>query len=105
MPGVSGAGEAGEEVAELTDSELFALDDEAQWNAPNNVSDADFLRAMGATDEEINNAIAKEQGIQGADIQGSSGAQEAAGQQAPGSAAQGNAEARAGDEGLTAQDA
>ena len=63
-------------VSELSDAELFALDDDIPWDAPSNSSTEAFLRAMGAPEQEIQDGIAQEQGIQSQSNQGSTGAQE-----------------------------
>ncbi|NBW50890.1 MAG: hypothetical protein EBR49_12530, partial [Betaproteobacteria bacterium] len=53
--------EAFDKLMLLSDDQLFTLDDEIPWDAPSNASTEDFLRAMGAPEGEIKDAIAKEQ--------------------------------------------
>lgn len=82
-------------VAALTDAALFDLnDDEIVLTADSNTSTADFLRALGATDQEIEDAIAIERAAAQAGDQGRSRAQETDARPAQGSAGQGTQEAQ-----------
>ncbi len=88
-------------VADLPDTALeFLSDADIVLTASNNVSEADFLRALGATEQEIEDATAKQsEGTRQGD-QGRAGAEETAASAAPGNP-QGR-DSQAGDgEGLT----
>ncbi len=76
--------EAVESLEELTDSEELAIDDaNIPWDNPaSNVSEADFMRSMGFTEQEIQNATADRSAIQGQDSQ-SSGSPDARAAAAP----------------------
>lgn len=84
-------------VAELSDPTLFDLnDDDIVLTADSNTSTEDFLRALGATDEEIQDAIANEQAGAAAGDQGRTGSQEADAGTAQGRAGEGTQEAQPG---------
>lgn len=87
--------DAASAVGELSDAALFDLSDEdIVLTADSNTSTADFLRALGATDQEIEDAIAIERAAAQAGDQGRARAQEADAGPAQGSAGQGTQEAR-----------
>lgn len=72
-------------VADLPDAALeFLAGNDVVLTASNNVSEADFLRALGATEQEIEDATAKQsEGTRQGD-QGRAGAEETAASAAPG---------------------
>lgn len=87
--------DAASEVAELTDASLFDVsDDDIVLTADSNASTEEFLRALGATDQEIEDAIAIERAAAQAGDQGRARAQETDARPAQGSAGQGAQEAR-----------
>jgi hypothetical protein len=93
--------EAIQALAELSDESLQALaSDDAVLTAGNNVSEADFLRALGATEQEIEDAT-QGQGRKGQDDQGRPGPQEAAAGAAPRGAESRDGETRSAAEGLS----
>jgi hypothetical protein len=55
--------DAAEDVAELSDASLLALDDDSDipWDSPVSTTTEQFLRAMGASEQEIENEVANEQ--------------------------------------------
>ncbi|KJA11287.1 hypothetical protein RP29_06055 [Acidovorax temperans] len=84
-------------VAGLSDPALFDLnDDDIVLTADSNTSTEDFLRALGATDEEIQDAIANEQAGATAGDQGRSRPQEADSGTAQSRAGQGAQKAQPG---------
>lgn len=89
--------DAASAVADLSDPALFDLnDDDIVLTADSNASTEDFLRALGATDEEIQDAIANEQAGTTAGDQGRSRPQETDAGAAQSSAGQGTQEAQPG---------
>ena len=89
--------DAASAVADFTDPTLFDLnDDDIVLTADSNTSTEDFLRALGATDEEIQDAIANEQAGATAGDQGRSRPQEADAGTAQSRAGQGTQEAQPG---------
>lgn len=89
--------DAASAVADLSDSALFELnDDDIVLSTDSNTSTADFLRALGATEQEIQDAIANESAGAQAGDQGRRGPQEADARAAQGRAGQGNGQARPG---------
>jgi len=93
--------EAIQAVAELSDESLQALAaDDAVLTAGNNVSEADFLRALGASEQEIEDAT-QGQGRKGQDDQGRPGPQETAAGAAPRGAESRDGETRSAAEGLS----
>ena len=89
--------DAASAVADLSDPALFDLnDDDIVLTADSNTSTEDFLRALGATDEEIQDAIANEQAGTTAGDQGRSRPQEADAGTAQSRAGQGTQEAQPG---------
>lgn len=89
--------DAASAVADLSDPALFDLnDDDIVLTADSNTSTEDFLRALGATDEEIQDAIANEQAGATAGDQGRAGPQEADAGTAQSRAGQGTQEAQPG---------
>lgn len=86
--------EAQGQVKALSDAEWVALDEDIPFEVNNNASTEDFLRAMGASDEEIQDAIAKESRVAQANSPSRASTQEAATSQAPGNSAQRGEEAR-----------
>lgn len=92
------------DVAAADDNALSSLDDDdIPWDGPGNASDEDFLRAMGASEQEIADATAEKPNQSQAGDQGSTVPQETAAGQAPRDRASGDAQAGDGaQEGLTA---
>lgn len=89
--------DAASAVADLSDPALFDLnDDDIVLTADSNTSTEDFLRALGATDEEIQDAIANEQAGASAGDQGRSRPQETDAGAAQSRAGQGTQEAQPG---------
>lgn len=89
--------DAASAVADLSDPALFDLnDDDIVLTADSNTSTEDFLRALGATDEEIQDAIAHEQAGASAGDQGRSRPQETDAGTAQSRAGQGTQEAQPG---------
>ena len=89
--------DAASAVADLSDPALFDLnDDDIVLTADSNTSTEDFLRALGATDEEIQDAIANEQAGASAGDQGRSRPQETDSGAAQSRAGQGTQEAQPG---------
>ena len=89
--------DAASAVADLSDPALFDLnDDDIVLTADSNTSTEDFLRALGATDEEIQDAIANEQAGTTAGDQGRSRPQETDAGAAQSRAGQGTQEAQPG---------
>ncbi len=89
--------DAASALADLSDPALFDLnDDDIVLTADSNTSTEDFLRALGATDEEIQDAIANEQAGATAGDQGRSRPQEADAGTAQSRAGQGTQEAQPG---------
>lgn len=89
--------DAASAVADLSDPALFDLnDDDIVLTADSNTSTEDFLRALGATDEEIQDAIANEQAGATAGDQGRSRPQEADAGTAQSRSGQGTQEAQPG---------
>ena len=89
--------DAASAVADLSDPALFDLnDDDIVLTADSNTSTEDFLRALGATDEEIQDAIANEQAGTTAGDQGRSRPQETDSGAAQSRAGQGTQEAQPG---------
>lgn len=87
--------DAASAVAELSDPALFDLnDDDIVLSTDSNTSTEDFLLALGATDQEIQDAIADERAGAQAGDQGRSRSQEADTSAAQGSARQGTEEAQ-----------
>lgn len=85
--------DAASAVAELSDPALFDLnDDDIVLSTDSNTSTEVFLRALGATDQEIQDAIADERAGAQAGDQGRSRSQEADTSTAQGSARQGTEE-------------
>ena len=63
---------------EASDAAFFAVDDsDIPWDAPGNSSTEAFLRAMGATEQEIRDGLAQEQNGQSSSNQAGAGTQEA----------------------------
>lgn len=89
--------DAASAVADLSDPALFDLnDDDIVLTADSNTSTEDFLRALGATDEEIRDAIANEQAGATAGDQGRTRPQETDAGAAQSRAGQGTQEAQPG---------
>lgn len=91
-------------VADLPDADIeFLANDDVVLTESNNVSEADFLRALGATEQEIEDAVTRQNQGQGRTRQGDqgiTGAEETAAGAAPGNPQGRNGQA--GDsEGLT----
>jgi hypothetical protein len=95
-------------VSELSDAELFAvediLDDVPDLTAASNVPEADAMRSLGFTDEEISHASTTAEGSREPQAAGEGDvrAGEAAAGEAPGDRAGRDEEARPAAEGLTA---
>jgi hypothetical protein len=97
------ANEAASALEEVPDVVLFHLTDEdIPWDTPGKqVDTATFLRALGASEEEIAHEVANETSRAQASAEGRAGDEEAARVAAQESAAGGDEEARAGDTALT----
>ena len=91
------------DVQSMDENEFDALDDDIPWDAPGQPSSyADFLRATGATEQEIQDELASESGIAQTSGESSPGPVQAA----PGEAQAGDgrrASAQSKNEGLTAE--
>lgn len=96
--------EAIQALSALSDDNVL-LDDDINITGGSNTSAADFLRALGATEEDIANETAGQDQGQGRarqDDQGAAGPQEVAPATAPADSGRRASPARADDEGLTA---
>lgn len=96
--------EAIQALAALSDESLLQTDD-TQLNPGNNVSKVDFLRALGFSEQEIQDGDDGQDQGQGRarqNAQGAAGPQETPPAQAPAAAGRREGQARADDEGLTA---